>query len=293
MQFGSPVVPAGLSTHECGNSHPPRSTALPDLLTRLPISAPPTRLDECFFFTPWLSDFHAVWFSGSSGCFLFLNLLLSFWLCEEVKRFYLCLHLGWPSSLTDEYTGRSRKECWQGPWQTITPSWLFYPSYHGCGTSLFCVCAPPPSLDGCGSFNSIVVRLPFNSVSVSVVLYFSCDFVVVVRRGEPRLPTLPSWLEILIFINDVLDSLDWAFTLFSFLVRGSWRGGGGEWERERETPICSIYLCIHWLILVCAQTGDRACSLGVSGSLSRQLSCLAGAWAFTLSQLYFSFLTLF
>ena len=46
--------------------------------------------------TPWLSDFYTVWFSGSSGCFLFLNLLLSFfWLCEEVKSMYLCLHLGW------------------------------------------------------------------------------------------------------------------------------------------------------------------------------------------------------
>ena len=44
--------------------------------------------------TPWLSDFHAVWFSGSSDCFLFLNLLLSFfWLCEEVKHFYVSLHL--------------------------------------------------------------------------------------------------------------------------------------------------------------------------------------------------------
>ena len=42
----------------------------------------------------WLSDFHAVWFSGSSGCFLFLNLLLSFfWLCEEVNHFYLHLIL--------------------------------------------------------------------------------------------------------------------------------------------------------------------------------------------------------
>ena len=34
--------------------------------------------------TPWLSDFHTVQFSVSSGWFLFFNLLLSFfWLCEE------------------------------------------------------------------------------------------------------------------------------------------------------------------------------------------------------------------
>ena len=45
--------------------------------------------------TPWLLDFHTVQFSGSSGCFLFLNLLLSFfWLCEEVQCVYLHLQLG-------------------------------------------------------------------------------------------------------------------------------------------------------------------------------------------------------
>ena len=34
--------------------------------------------------TPWLSDFHTVWFSVSSGCFFVFKLLLSFfWLCEE------------------------------------------------------------------------------------------------------------------------------------------------------------------------------------------------------------------
>ena len=45
--------------------------------------------------TPWLSDFHTVQFSGSSGYFLFLNLLLTFfWLCKEVQCVYLCLHLG-------------------------------------------------------------------------------------------------------------------------------------------------------------------------------------------------------
>ena len=45
--------------------------------------------------TPWLLDFHAVQFSGSFDYFLFLNLLLSFfWLCEEAKYIYLCLHLG-------------------------------------------------------------------------------------------------------------------------------------------------------------------------------------------------------
>ena len=47
---------------------------------------------------PWLSEFHAVWFSGTSDCLLILDWLLSsFCLCEEAKGFYLYLHLGWNS----------------------------------------------------------------------------------------------------------------------------------------------------------------------------------------------------
>ena len=48
--------------------------------------------------TPWLLDFHTVQFSGSSGYFLFLILLI-FWLFKETKCVYLCLHLGWKSCL--------------------------------------------------------------------------------------------------------------------------------------------------------------------------------------------------
>ena len=36
-----------------------------------------------------------------------------------------------------------------------------------CGTILFCISVPPTSLDGCGFFNSVVVRLPFNLISGS------------------------------------------------------------------------------------------------------------------------------
>ena len=36
----------------------------------------------------------------------------------------------------------------------------------GCGISPFCTCAPPTSLDGCGFFNSVVVRLLFSLISV-------------------------------------------------------------------------------------------------------------------------------
>ena len=37
------------------------------------------------YLTPWLSDFHIVRFSGSSGYFLFLNLSPFFRLCEEAE----------------------------------------------------------------------------------------------------------------------------------------------------------------------------------------------------------------
>ena len=52
--------------------------------------------------------------------------------------------------------------------------------------------------------------------------------------------------------------------------------GGGD--REKETLIyCSTYLCISWLILVCALTGDGTCNLGVGGQHSNELSYLARA----------------
>ena len=50
--------------------------------------------------TPWLSDFHTIWLSSNSGCFLFSNLLLSlFWLCKEAKCIYLHRHLGKKSTI--------------------------------------------------------------------------------------------------------------------------------------------------------------------------------------------------
>ena len=61
----------------------------------LPISTPPTGLDECFFFIslvvglPYSSIFCQFWL------FFVFKFLLSFWLCEEAQCVYLCLHLGW------------------------------------------------------------------------------------------------------------------------------------------------------------------------------------------------------
>ena len=58
-----------------------------------------------------------------------------------------------------------------GPWcgagtpcsQDIPPKFLS--TIQGCGTSPFCISTPPISLDGCGCFNSVVIRLPFNLIS--------------------------------------------------------------------------------------------------------------------------------
>ena len=61
----------------------------------------------------------------------------------------------------------------QGAWcgagipcsQDIPPEVLS--TTHGWRTGLFHICTPPTSLDGCGFFSSILVRPPFNSISVS------------------------------------------------------------------------------------------------------------------------------
>ena len=76
----------------------------------------------------------------------------------------------------------------------------FYPPCIGWLTSPFHVCAPPSCLNGCGFFNSVVVRLSvqlnFWWFWVMVVLYFSHNLDVVVWGGEPCLSVPPSWLEV-------------------------------------------------------------------------------------------------
>ena len=83
--------PAPQSTTSLG----PSAAALLRVLSAwLPVSAPPTGLDECFFFNslvvglPYSSIFCQFWL------FFVFKLLLSFWLCKEAQYVYLCLHLG-------------------------------------------------------------------------------------------------------------------------------------------------------------------------------------------------------
>ena len=58
-------LPAPLVPHSASLS-PPTATRV--LSTSVPISAPPTGLDVCFFFIYLVSDFPAVQTSVSSGC---------------------------------------------------------------------------------------------------------------------------------------------------------------------------------------------------------------------------------
>ena len=99
--MGPPVQPAATLPTPVLQPSP-----LPWVLSaQLPVStAPPIGLHECFFFNslvvglPHSSIFCQLWLF-----LLFLNLMLSFFcLCEEAQCIYLCLHLGWKSSLPEE-----------------------------------------------------------------------------------------------------------------------------------------------------------------------------------------------
>ena len=64
-------------------------------LPRLPVSAPPTGLDECFFFIFLVVGLPNSSISCQLWLFFVFKLLLSFfWLCEEAQCVYLHLHLG-------------------------------------------------------------------------------------------------------------------------------------------------------------------------------------------------------
>ena len=69
----------------CCESSPPQ----------LPISAPPTDINECFFFISLVVGLPCGLIFCQFWLFFVFKLLLSFfWLCEEVQCVYLRLHLG-------------------------------------------------------------------------------------------------------------------------------------------------------------------------------------------------------
>ena len=100
-------LPASFVPHSASLSPPrPRQSSPPPV----PVSAPPTGLDECFFFIslvvrlPYSLIFCHFWLF-----FVFKLLLSFFWLCEEAQCVYLCLHLGWKHLMWKCISSRSRK----------------------------------------------------------------------------------------------------------------------------------------------------------------------------------------
>ena len=79
-----PCSPGSSSCHLSTSPLHPSCLSLPLLLIWMNVSS----------LTPWLSDFHTVRCSGSSGYFLTLLLSSFFWFCKESKYIYLCLPLG-------------------------------------------------------------------------------------------------------------------------------------------------------------------------------------------------------
>ena len=126
---------------------------------------------------------------GSSSFFHWYN--PHWFLQPEVVGTYLPSTgtLGW-----GPWCGIGSHHCWNSPPEFLSTTC-------GCGTSPFCVWAPPTSVDGCGFFNSVVIRLLFNSVSDGCEWWLFHILVVilisVVQGGEPCLPTLPYWLEVI------------------------------------------------------------------------------------------------
>ena len=110
-----PAVPPGLSMRRCGatgsascpTACPIRSTirhlsgsvcqcphCCESSLPPLPVSAPHSGLDECFFFISLVVGLPCSLIFCQFWLFFVFKLLLTFWLCQEVQCVYLRLHLG-------------------------------------------------------------------------------------------------------------------------------------------------------------------------------------------------------
>ena len=89
-----PFLPVYLHAN-VGLPSPPAATLPQVLSTWLPISTPPTGLDECFFFNSLVVVvLYTLIFCQFWLFFVFKLVLSFFWWCEEVQCVYLRLHLG-------------------------------------------------------------------------------------------------------------------------------------------------------------------------------------------------------
>ena len=99
----SPVVPLGLSACKYGTSHSashhlahpgsPAAALLEVLSAQLPLSAPATGLDECFFFNSLVVRLLYNLISWQFWLFFVFKFVVLIWLWEEVQCIFLCLHL--------------------------------------------------------------------------------------------------------------------------------------------------------------------------------------------------------
>ena len=147
------------------------------------------------------------WFCLCSSCLLSLS---SCYPGTEAQREWVCISWcggslrgsAWDSRCFSSIDSIPASFCSQKLWGLIflaqepwagrvwcgagTPhSWQIPPQFLsttcGCGTNLFCISASPTSLDGCGLFNSVVVGLPFNSISYGSEWWLLYILVVILR----------------------------------------------------------------------------------------------------------------
>ena len=109
----------------------------------------------------------------------------------DLSSFFHQLNPHWflRPDVTEIYlTGTPGREtwCWTGTPDSRDSPPEFLPTTRGCGTSPFRIFAPlssmdgsPASLDGCGFFNSIVVRFPFNLISDGAEWWLFYSLVVI------------------------------------------------------------------------------------------------------------------
>ena len=88
-----PFLPVYLCTN-VGPQGLPAAATQRVLPTRLPVSAPSTGLDECFFFNSLVVGLPFSLIFCQFCLFFVFKLLSFFWLCEEAQCVYLRLHLG-------------------------------------------------------------------------------------------------------------------------------------------------------------------------------------------------------
>ena len=145
----------------------------------------------------------------------------------------------------------------------------FLSKTHVCGVCMFCVSAPPTSLDVASSYIlscRTSFQLDFRQFWMVIVPYFNvpCIFDVVV--GEFEYHTYPCCH---------LDQKACSCIYVCMYLRER------ERERERERNIdfcCSSYLCIHWLVPMCALTRDWTTTLVYQDQTLTRCSCIFKCW---------------